>query len=43
MSERSGRVLPSSLEAEKVVIGGVLPENDALNVILESVSSETSQ
>ena len=40
MSERSGRVPPSSLEAEKAVIGGVLLENDALNVILESVSSE---
>ena len=40
MSERSGRVPPSSLEAEKAVIGGVLLENDALNVILESVASE---
>lgn len=40
MSSQAGRVPPSSLEAEKAVIGGVLLENDALNLILEGLSAE---
>jgi replicative DNA helicase len=36
----SGRRPPSSLEAERAVIGGILLENDALNVVLEIVRKE---
>ncbi len=33
-----GRVPPSSLEAERAVLGGILLENDAMNVVLEILS-----
>jgi replicative DNA helicase len=33
-----GRVPPNALEAERAVLGGVLLENDAMNVVLEEVS-----
>ncbi|MCA9581638.1 MAG: replicative DNA helicase, partial [Myxococcales bacterium] len=35
-----GRVPPNALEAERSVLGGVLLENDAMNVVLEELSRE---
>jgi replicative DNA helicase len=35
-----GRVPPNSLEAERAVLGGVLLDNDAMNVVLETVDRE---
>ncbi len=36
----SGKVPPQSLEAEESVLGGILIENDALNLVLDTVKSE---
>ncbi|MEM7607476.1 MAG: replicative DNA helicase [Myxococcota bacterium] len=35
-----GRVPPNSLEAEQAVLGGILLANDAMNVVVEILSSE---
>ncbi len=35
-----GRVPPNSLEAERAVLGGILLENDAMNVVLELLSRD---
>ena len=35
-----GRVPPNSLSAERAVLGGVLLDNDAMNVVLETVDIE---
>ncbi|KPK16872.1 MAG: replicative DNA helicase [Myxococcales bacterium SG8_38] len=37
---RPGQVPPNSLEAERAVLGGVLLENDAMNVVLEEISPD---
>lgn len=36
----SGRVPPNSLDAERAVLGGILLENGAMNVIIEILESE---
>lgn len=36
----AGRVPPSSLEAERAVLGGMLLENDAMNVVMEILDKE---
>ena len=38
--ERVGQVPPNALEAERAVLGGILLENDAMNVVLEEISAE---
>ncbi|MFW6049886.1 MAG: replicative DNA helicase [Myxococcota bacterium] len=35
-----GRVPPNSLEAERAVLGGILLQNDAINVVTETLSPE---
>jgi len=35
-----GRVPPNALEAERAVLGGILLENDAMNVVLETLSED---
>ncbi|MEZ4287015.1 MAG: replicative DNA helicase [Polyangiales bacterium] len=39
-SSLSGRIPPNSLDAERAVLGGILLENDALNVVLEILESD---
>ncbi|MGI6525324.1 MAG: replicative DNA helicase [Bdellovibrionota bacterium] len=36
----TGRVIPHSIEAEEAVIGGILLDNDAINVVQERLRSE---
>ena len=38
--DRVGQVPPNALEAERAVLGGILLENDAMNVALEELSAE---
>ncbi|HJK89312.1 MAG TPA: replicative DNA helicase [Polyangiaceae bacterium LLY-WYZ-15_(1-7)] len=40
MDQQRGRVPPNALEAERAVLGGILLENDAMNVVLEIVSKD---
>lgn len=38
MASRMGQVPPNALEAERAVLGGILLENEAMNVVLEELS-----
>ena len=39
-SAPEGRVPPNSLEAERAVLGGILLENSAMNVVLEIIDDD---
>ena len=40
MEAVAGRVPPNSLDAERAVLGGILLENDALNIVVETIDAD---
>lgn len=40
LNQSSGRVPPNALDAERAVLGGILLENSAMNVVIEIITAE---